>query len=198
VSRRRPRPRWLVATVLAASGCAASPEPAYYALAPSEGAPRRAGPRTIELRHPALAGYLDRARIVVRVADYRLRFATGERWAEPLDDMIGRVLAEDLSDRLPGSAVFRERAASARAPDAVVDVDIERFDAGADGAVTLRAQVAVGFRSGGRTTTSRSLVLSGRPAAVGTPALAATMSELLGRLADAIAVVLAGPPGPPG
>ena len=56
---------------LLAASCA-SPEPAYYTLAPvpaaapgagsAAGASGAGGPRTVQLRRPGLAGYLDRLR----------------------------------------------------------------------------------------------------------------------------------------
>lgn len=179
----------LVAAAGLLGGCGSSPEPVYYALAPEAGVPQPGAPRLIEVRRPALAGYLDRERIVSRVADYRLNLVAGERWGEPLAEMVCRVLAEDLSERLPGSAVFTELAEIAAEPDAIIDLDLQRFDEGADGQVTLRAQV--GVEAGhGHAETARTFVLRQRPRGSGTPALVATMSALLGELADGVAAML--------
>jgi hypothetical protein len=195
---RPPTPSgWLrlgAAAAVALLGCGASPEPTYYALAPTTGAARSGATHMIELRRPGLAGYLDRSDIVRRVSDYRLTVASAERWGEPLGDMIARVLAEDLAQRLPGSIVFTEAAAVSAVPDATVEMDIQRFDLGADGAVSLAAQIAVerGREREPGTTTVQSVELRSDHGGAGTPWLAGEMSALLGRLADSIAAMLRG------
>lgn len=168
------------------SGCA-SPEPAYYTLAPVPGPTRPGGPPTIEVRRPGLAAYLDRTDIVRRGDDYRLAIASGEQWGEPLDNLIGRVLAEDLTDRLPGSTVFSDDAISPH--EAVVNLDVERFEADAKGTVTLLAQIAV-QRGPNQPQTARSLRLTAPARSSSTPDMVAAMSQLLGQLADTIATLL--------
>jgi uncharacterized protein len=175
---------------LTSTGCGSSPEPIYYAMAPARGAPAPGWARLIQLRRPALAGYLDRAEIVSRVVDYRLRIASGESWSEPLGDMIGRLLGEDLAERLPGSIVFAEASPISADPDAIVSVDIQRFDMGEDGAVTLLAEVAVEKPPSRAAIASRRIELRARPPGGGTAGLVAAMSALLGQLADAVSVYL--------
>lgn len=196
----RPSLALALVLVLSQTGCiggGSSPEPTYYALAPANGLAQPGAPRVVELRRPALAGYLDRSDIVGRVADYRLRMASEARWGEPLGAMIGRVLAEDLGQRLPGSTVFTEAAAIAAEPDALVDVDVQRFEAGDDGTVTLLAQVAVEPGRGQAATTARTISLAAKPPAGGTSSLVATMSALLGQLADRVAALLRQAPAAP-
>lgn len=168
----------------------ASPDAAIYTLAAVPGPARRGAPARIELRRPGLAGYLDRPEIVRASADYRVRVAGNERWGEPLGDMLGRVLAEDLSSRLPGSAVFTSAGSLSADADLAVEVDVQRFDADATGAVVLLAQVAT-RPGGGRGGQVRTVRLSEVPRSPATRDLVASLSELLGRLADAIAGMLA-------
>lgn len=179
---------------LAGVGACASPEPAYYTLAPT--APPAGGaplppkaPRTVELRRFGLAGYLDRPEIVRAGGDYQLRVAGGERWGEPLGDLMGRVAAENLTARLPGLTVFTQAGGISTDPDAVIETDIQRFDAAAGGPVTLLAQVAVrrGRRGAPLTQTVR---LQAAPASSATRDVVATMSRLLGELSDAIAALV--------
>jgi uncharacterized lipoprotein YmbA len=179
------------------SACGSSPDAVYFVLSP---VPASHPPEAtaswahlVKVRRPAIAGYLDRAEIVSRVADYRLRVASGESWSEPFGDMIGRVLGEDLGERLRGSIVFSEASPISADPDAVVSVDIQRFDVGDDGDVTLRAEVAI-ERARDRATASVSNVdLKAHPRAAGTAALARAMSDLIGQLADRVALDLKGP-----
>jgi uncharacterized protein len=179
----------LFATALAC-GCGSSPEPVYYAMAPAHGTPRPGWARVIELRRPALAGYLDRAEIVSSVATYRLRLASNEDWSEPLGDMVGRLMGEDLADRLPGSIVYSELSSLASHPDAVVSLDLQRFDRGADGVVSLVAEITVERMPSHVPVGVRRVELRRRPSGSGTGALVAAMSEMLGELADVVAPYL--------
>jgi uncharacterized lipoprotein YmbA len=171
------------------SACA-SPDSTFYTLQPVPGPLASAGfltaSRNIEVRRPGLAGYLDRSDVVLKDSDYHLGLNAQQRWAEPLADMIGRVLTEDLAERLPGSSVFGEGGAISADPGARVEVDIQRFDADASGVVTVSAQVAIEAGTTHQPVMTRHLAFSATPAAPGPAALAATLSTLLGELADAI------------
>jgi uncharacterized lipoprotein YmbA len=145
------------------------------------------GPATIEMRRPGLAGYLDRSDIVLKSAAYQLSLNSQHRWGEPLGDMIGRVLGEDLTQRLPGSTVFGQSGAITADPQLRVEVDIERFDPDAAGAVVLQANVAVERGLTHQPVAARQVTLSSDPAGPGAGQIAASMSGLLGALADRIA-----------
>lgn len=191
---------WLTG-VLAAStvACGSSPPSAFYALSPTPGdtpsppalpAPAiGASARAIRLRRPSIPSYLDRPEIVRRVAGDRLGLATDERWGGPLDEMIGRVLAQDVEERLPGSSVYVEDGAITADPDATVEVNVERFEEGDGGDLTLVAQVAVERGDAHRASAARSVRLVAR-AGASTAAQVAAMSNLLGRLAQEIAAML--------
>jgi uncharacterized lipoprotein YmbA len=174
------------------AGCGSSPEPVFYALAPTRGVTAPLAIHAIRIRRPGLAGYLDRPEIVRGVVDFRLGVTSNERWGEPLDAMLGRVLAEDLDQRVPGSSVYTEDGAITADPEATVEVDFRRFDIGSDGQANLWAEVAVQRGDNSARATSRSVKLSQAPAAATTSALVATMSDLLGQLADQIAAMLRG------
>ncbi len=172
-----------------ALGACSSPEPAYYTLAAVPGTPRGGAPGTIELRRPGIAGYLDRPEIVRSGGDYRLRVAAGERWGEPFGDLFGRVLAEDLNQRLTGTSVFTAAGAISAQADAALELDVQRFDLDAGGDVVLLAQIAVSRTRRGPATT-RVFRLTQRPAGPSTAELVAAMSMALGALADAAADML--------
>jgi uncharacterized lipoprotein YmbA len=114
----------------------------------------------------------------------------GERWAEPLGDMLSRVLAENLTLRLPGSTVFVESRALSLQGDVTVEVEILRFEADASGAVTLSAQLAL--RSAGRVERrpARSFVTTAPVSGTGTGALVAAMNTALAALANALVEML--------
>src|SRR5688572_27394277 len=94
---------WLGAFVLFC-GCS-SPNTTYYALAAVSGTIRQASLGPVEVRRPRVAGYLDRTEILAQWDGQRIQLASNSGWGEPITAMIGRVLAEDLSDRLPGTIV---------------------------------------------------------------------------------------------
>ncbi len=175
------------------AGCA-SAEPAYFTLAPVPGATARGGPKLVELQRPGLAGYLDRPGIVRADSAYQLRVAGTERWGEPLGDLIARILSEDLNQRLPGTSVFTTAGSISAQPDARIELDVQRFDAGASGEVVLLAQVAVSRGRNGAGAATRTVRQTMRPAGPATRDLVAAMSTVLGGLADTVAGMLRGLP----
>jgi uncharacterized lipoprotein YmbA len=187
---------WMFA--VGAAGCGSSPPAHFFALSPSpeRGAassqpePRSATNRTVRLRRPSIPGYLDRPEIVRSVVGYRLGVGTNERWGGPLDEMIGRVLAQDLERRIPGSSVFTEDGAITAEGDATVEVNVQRFEVGEGGELALVVAVALEHGSAQEAAAARSLELVARPHAYTTSGIVAAMSDLLGQLADAIAVMI--------
>ena len=174
---------------LALSACT-SAEPAYYTLAAVPGVVGVGGPKLVEVQRPGLAGYLDRPGIVRADSAYRLRVAGMERWGEPLGDLIGRVLAENLNQRLPGSSVFTTAGTISADPDATVQMDVQRFDADAGGQVVLLAQVAVSHGRNRANAITQTVRQTMRPAGPATADLVAAMSAVLGQLADSVAATL--------
>ncbi len=169
----------------------ASPDPAIYTLRAVPGSPEPAGPAAVKVARPSLAGYLDRSEIVRDSSANRLTLNSGERWGEPLGDMVGRVLALDLAQRLPGSSVFTEAGAISVDPSATVELDVQRFDLDASGAVVLLVQVAVEQGRSHDPSQTRSVQLSVQSASARTPDVVAAMSAALGQLADRVAGILA-------
>jgi uncharacterized lipoprotein YmbA len=112
---------------------------------------------------------------------------SNEWWGEPLDAMLARVLVEELGQRLPGSTVYSEAGAITAAPDATVEVNIQRFDLDRRGELLLMAQVAVEARG----SSTRGVRFVQRPANATTGALVAAMSVAVAQLADTIASLLA-------
>jgi uncharacterized lipoprotein YmbA len=175
---------WLLA------GCAHSPEPTYFALSAHGGRSVPSRALKVELRRTGLPGYLDRPHIVHRATAERLELEGDERWGGSLDEMVGATLAENLAQRLPSCAVYSEAGAISSLPDVRLEVQVFRFERNARGHVELVAEVAVHHRATGTPAVQR-FALSERPASARTAAIVATMSGLLGRLADGIAPLIA-------
>ncbi len=172
--------------LLLLAGCTASPVPTLYTLAAEPGVPMTTPRISLELRRIGLAGYLDRPEIVRGTVQYRLQVAEQDRWGEPLGRMLDRVLTEDLVTRLPEAAVFAESGAISTRPDMVLEIDIQRLDADAEGALVLLAQIAL--RPEGGTASAETLRLRvALPAKASARDHVAAMSAALGHLADAVA-----------
>jgi hypothetical protein len=179
-------PRRAFIPVLLLASCA-SPSTALYTLEVPAGAVRRSGARVIELRGIGLARYLERSQIVRSSENYRVDVLPNDWWGEPLDAMIGRVLARALTQRLPGATVFVENGAISAEPDATVQVNVQRLDQDANRAMRLIAQFSVMRRAATTTAVDIAVPTGG----AGTPDLVAAMSAATGQLADRIAAALA-------
>ncbi len=178
------------------AGCS-SPPVSLYTLAMVPGTPGAITASRVELRRVGLAGYLDRPEIVRSAADYRLQLNEQDRWGEPLGGMIGRVLTEDLLQRLPGTAVYSDTGAITARADLVLEVDVQRFDTDPDGAVVLVAQIGIRHDDGHGPTLAETLRVAVPAGGAGAAARADTgaqvggqvgaMSVALGQFADQVA-----------
>lgn len=178
--------------LLLLGACGSSPNPDLYTLAALPGAATHIAARSVELRRIGLAGYLDRPEIVRSSAAFRLRLAQNERWGEPFGGMLDRVLTEDLVERLPDTAVYAESGAISTEPDEVLEIDVQRFDAEANGMIVLLAQVAVRRGDVNHAAEARTLRLTATPASAATRDHVAAMSRALADLADRIVGMLGG------
>lgn len=106
------------AAILIALGSAAScgllsprPDPSRYftlVAVPAGGSPVKLAEGTaIGIGPVRVAEYLDRPALTVRVQPTEIERIGVDRWAEPLDSMLVRVISEDLSARLPGARLVR-------------------------------------------------------------------------------------------
>jgi uncharacterized lipoprotein YmbA len=180
---------YLVLGVLLAA-CAHSPEPTLFALSARDGQALPGGlPLKIELRRTALPSYLDRPHIVRRSTAEQLEVDGDERWGAPLEEMVSATLAEDLSQRLPGSVVYTDSGAISSVADVRVEVQLFRFERAASGEVELLAEVAVHTSASEPSTTQR-FALKQKPKSASTPEIVATLSRLLGQLSDGIATMI--------
>jgi uncharacterized lipoprotein YmbA len=178
------RRAWLLGAA-ALAGCKASPSADLYTLAAVPGPERHSHRLSVELHRVGVAGYLDRPEIVRSTQEFRLHLNDADHWGEPFGGMLDRVMVENLVRRLPDAAVFAESGAISTRPDLVLEIDIQRLDADADGHMVLLAQVAL--RPDGKTATAATRRITVPYAAGTTQAHVAAMSAALGLLADDIA-----------
>ena len=135
------RPVFVIVAALLLGGCGASPPSKFYVLT-ADPAPARSitgGASTVALGRVSLPGALDRPALARRRGGNEIVYSEEERWAGPLDDMVRRVLADDLAARLPAGISLVESAAKPP-PGVTIAVEISRFEADETGAVTLAAR----------------------------------------------------------
>jgi uncharacterized lipoprotein YmbA len=187
----------LLALVISLAGCGSSPPSKFYVLT-ADPAPPRAGaaaagntvaPNTIALGRITLPGALDRPQIARRRGANEIVFSEEERWAGPLDDMMRRVLADDLAARLPAGVMLVESSAKPP-PGATIALDVSRFDADESGAVTLAARWETIGRNGAPLGAPRESIIVEPGSGDAAAAVVATMSRAVAALAARIAAGL--------
>ncbi len=157
---------------------------------------REAGLSTLLVGTIEIPQTLDRPQLVRRSGLNKIDVAEYDRWAEPLDAMTRRVLAEDLAALLPESRVMASRQPAVPIDQTLV-VEVARFEADNAGMVIFEAQWFVLAERNPVPRLSRRATIE-EPAASGeSEAVVAAMSKALARFAREIAAALAGfPPAP--
>lgn len=141
----------------------------------------------VSVRDVSIARYLERPQIVRSIDGNRIDVRSNEWWGEPLAAMFGRVLIEELSQRLPDSVVIQESSAVVAKSDATVAVSLDRMDAAGPEAVALVARVAVTFTKSVSAPLPRTVRLQVPASTTDTVQEVAGMSVAFGQLADSIA-----------
>jgi uncharacterized protein len=167
----------------------------YFLLAPLENGSDPAGSGVLGEQYVLvgplqLPGYLDRPHIMTRLPDGQLGMSEHDRWAEPLDAVLTRTLAENLA-RLSGSQRVLTYPAGRIAIDKVVTGRIIRFDTDAAGEALLRVQWSVRDGSGQILLPVRIGEYRARTAGDGAPARVAALSDVLGQFSVDVAAELA-------
>jgi uncharacterized lipoprotein YmbA len=180
----------LVASALAAALAAcSSPNPVLYTIAPVSGAVQSGGPKVVALQQISTARFLERSQIVRSSENYRLDVMSNDWWGEPLGAMVSRVLVEELGQRLPQSTVIGESGAVTAAPDATIELNLQRLDEDAAGNLILQAQVSVSFK-GRAPPVLRSFRFTVTPPDPGVSGEVTAISSAVGQLADGLAAML--------
>ena len=136
-----------------------------------------------------LPDYLDRNEICTRLSGAELRFSEHERWAAPLRTSVGSILAQDLAILSGGSRVVAYPWTVTEPIDLQIEVDVHRFEAGADGKATLVARWTV-RDADGKVLLVRESTHARDAAASDTAATVTALSEALADLAKDIAGAL--------
>ena len=191
-----------IATV-ALAGCAQTAPTNFYTLSSATEpnvAKRSARGLVIGLGPISLPQYLDRPDIVTRDGPNQMRLADLNKWAEPLEPLLTRIMSEDLYALLDAEDVIPIPQRGDVPLDRIVEVDISRFDAGDTGEVVLDARWRI-YKGDNETllTSGRSRVTEQGAPPPDYDAIVAAMSRAVGRAergdrrGDRVAT---GPPAP--
>lgn len=190
---------WMLCLLLVLTGCASSPDAHFYTLsAPPAKVPHDAsaiGPPhySIAVGPVSVPETVDRPQLVIRRGDHRIEITELHRWAQPLRLEIAGAIANGLERRLPQARVALYNVQTVRDPDCRVQLDIERFDAVLDDAVTMQGWWTVRCNAQPARTAR---FMEQVPAHGGFDAIAAAYgrasSTIAEQIADAIAVLQPG------
>jgi uncharacterized lipoprotein YmbA len=162
------------------TGCAHSDPARFYLLAPTVAPGASESASNVGLRVDPLPDYLRRPELATRTSPHEVSYDEFSRWAEPLDRSLPEVLATNLARALGQPMVPVYPFSLSRQPERIIHVRIERFDADADGTVTLAACFCVQDTWAQETFTVK--------ATSPTPdAIVAAQCQALGRLAQRLA-----------
>ena len=173
------------------AACGSSPPTRYYQLeerisqtdsSPSSMLSVRLGPLYI-------ARYLQQPNIVTRQDDYQVEVAEFDRWVEPLEQSISRILTTNLSDALSSNWVheFGVGNDAIELFDYQVLITITRFDVDANNTATLKAQWNLVTPRPSVTLLAKRTVLTQQVSSSSYSSQVAALSDLISELAKEIA-----------
>ena len=189
-------PTAVAITSLALAGCGSfSPRPdpsrffALTSLVETEAVRKSPGAENISLGVGPirLPGYLDREELVTRISQNRFAVAENDRWIEPLEENVVRVLMQNLTALLRPERIARYPWQNNQRPAYQVEIEILRFEPNAGQEVQLRARWAVIDADTKQTRVAKESQFARQVKPKSSEAAVAAMSEALGDLSREIA-----------
>ena len=182
----------LASLTLAAAGCSGTADTRFYSLAsvapPASESPRPAGQnQSVAVGSVTLPAYLDRPQVVTRSGVYAVDMAEFDRWSEPLQDMVPRVIAENLSVLLGSDQVYLSPRRNLPGLTHQVDIAIDRFDLDDQDRVVLAARWDLIERSRDEVISSRKVTITEAAPDRSYGTIVAAMSRALALLSRDIA-----------
>jgi uncharacterized lipoprotein YmbA len=143
----------------------------------------------------SIPGYLDRQEIVTRVAQNQISLSEYDRWAEPLEESLTRVVSQNVSAMLRAERINAYPWRTDKKPLYQVEIEVLRFEANTAQEAQLAARWAV--RNTGQKDSIRyheTRLMRSIPART-TEAAVAALSEALAGLSREIAEAIQGVAG---
>lgn len=136
-----------------------------------------------------LPGYLDQDQIVTRISPNRVTLSGDDRWAEPLEDDIGQMLAHNLSVLLR-ERVSRQPWPARERPIYQLDVNVLSFETDTAGTAHLIARWSLRDIASRQTIAEKETRLTASGAGTSTEQSVASLSKALGDFSVAMANVI--------
>jgi hypothetical protein len=184
---------------MSVAGCPSfSPEPdrtRYFALTSevrADGAAKNPGLGDLWLGigPVRIPGYLDREELVVRVAQNRFDVAQNDRWIEPLEESLSRILAQNLYALLGSERIVRYPWPNSRRITHQIEVEIFRFEPNSEGEAQLSARWAVLETAGKQVLAGKSSFykrpIKGQSREAAVDAMSGLLADLSREIADAV------------
>lgn len=115
----------LLLVLVVITGCTSpTPPPDYFALSARHGAIKAPAGPSVGLRPVTVPEYLRRSALVRRSQGHSISVSQNERWVEPLEDGIRRVLTLNIAHLLPSDDIRSYPWTSSSRPELTVSVDI--------------------------------------------------------------------------
>jgi uncharacterized protein len=135
-------------------------------------------------------GYLDQDQIVTRISQTRFTLSDDNRWAEPLEDNIGHVLAQNLSMLLQNDQVSLNRWPGRQRPFYQLEIDVLSFETDTAGRAYLAAQWLLRDVGSRQTIAEKKTRVTASAAGGSTEQSMAALSQALGDFSVEIAKVI--------
>ena len=170
------------------AACGSSPKTQFYTLdpVPPQAPMQAAASVPVQVAAVHIPPALDRQEIVRENAPPQLDVSDQNRWGGSLDNMIQRVLTQDLTQRLSPSSVVLPQQPAPQRHNAIV-VDILQFDEDARGQVVFDGSWSLTGSDSDKPLANHHLRLSARAGSNSFSDQVAAMSHVLGELSDNIA-----------
>ena len=158
-------PLFLFSIMLLINGCGTTPPSRFYTLEAIDGdeatqnAPGEQINIHIGIGPVKFAEYLNRSQIVTRTDGAEVKLAETHRWAEPLHNNFGRILAENLSILMDTDKVLLHPSRNWSEIDYQVVVNVWQFDASKQGEVILVANWSIRGKGGSELLTMKKSTL---------------------------------------
>jgi uncharacterized protein len=168
-----------------------NPSRIFVLFSPIEAAERKdldpSGQISLGVGPVRLPAYLDRREIVIRVAPSRFDLSENDRWAEPLNENLTHVLAQNLSILLGSDQIIPYPWPIELKPHYRVEIQMLRFESDSTGEAQLSARWAVIDDTGKETLNLKATRLTRRAKENSTDGSVAALSETVADLSREIA-----------
>lgn len=134
-----------------------------------------------------LPGYFDQDQLVIRISPNRVSLSENDRWAEPLEDNMAQVLAQNLSILLRTTRVILHPWPAQQRPTYQLEVDVLNFETDTAGTAQLAARWFLRDVSSGQALVHSEAHLSATAPGTSSEGPVASLSKALGDFSVKIA-----------